>query len=89
MKHSPHSYQHHDLYKKYHDHDSEIRELLRKCGSISPKRSKGFRVSQAITNIVNSGAIARPSVSQMGRALAHRVHACLRRFVPNLTSLTV
>jgi hypothetical protein len=34
MKSVPHSRQHHDLYAKYHDQDSEIRELLGKCGLI-------------------------------------------------------
>ena len=33
MKHAPHSHQHHDLYRNYHDHDSEISGLLGECGS--------------------------------------------------------
>ena len=32
MKRAPRSHQHHDLYRKYHDHDSEISELLGECG---------------------------------------------------------
>jgi hypothetical protein len=40
MKSVPHSRQHHDLYAKYHDQDSEIRELLGKCGLAAAARKK-------------------------------------------------
>ena len=32
MKRAPRSLQHHDLYRKYHGHDSEISDLLGECG---------------------------------------------------------
>jgi len=32
MKHALHSHQHHDLYEKYNDQDSEISRSLGECG---------------------------------------------------------
>jgi DNA invertase Pin-like site-specific DNA recombinase len=38
MKRAPRSLQHHDLYRQYHGHDSEISDLLGECGIIGYAR---------------------------------------------------